>query len=241
LGEVKFYRGEAATAICDILRTEILTLQLEPGSALDETSLSVRFNVSRSPIREALNRLLVERLITASPNRSAIVAPVDIRNFPKFIQALDIQQRFATRLAAQNRTEEDITTMRVLAKNYNDSVKSDQPIKILGANFDFHYFIGKASANRYVEQQYGELLSLARRMLHIHIKYLDEMNDRSPLQDQHFDIIHAIESQNIEMADQLAHEHTMQFHDRFLAALHYYPSNKFDIQTTQKIGAKDCL
>lgn len=68
--------------------------------------------MSRSPIREALNRLLAERLVETLPNRSTIVAPVDLRSFTPFIQALDVQQRLATRLAAQNRTEADVLRLR---------------------------------------------------------------------------------------------------------------------------------
>lgn len=66
--------GAAAREIYHVLRDEILTLVLEPGLPLDETSLSKRFSVSRSPVREALNRLLAERLVETLPNRSTIVA-----------------------------------------------------------------------------------------------------------------------------------------------------------------------
>ena len=63
-----FQRGTAAAEIHDILRDEILTLALKPGSPLDEVSLSKRFAVSRSPIREALNRLTSSRLAQSLPN-----------------------------------------------------------------------------------------------------------------------------------------------------------------------------
>ena len=96
-------RGAASGEIYNALRDEILTLRLATGFPLDETSFSKRFSVSRSPIREALNRLLAGRLVETLPNRSTIVAPVDLRSFAPFIQALDVHQRLATLLAAQNR------------------------------------------------------------------------------------------------------------------------------------------
>ncbi len=230
-------RGQAASQVCDALRREILTMELKPGEPLDETRLSERFNVSRSPVREALNRLLAERLVQTLPNKTTIVAQVDLFHFPKFIEALDLQQRYATRLAAKNRTEEDLETIRALSGDYQSNVEQFQPLEILQSNFEFHYAIGEAGKNPYVTRQYGELLSDARRLLHIHIDYLLASHKESLLEDQHDDFCDAIEAQDIELADEVAHSHTMQFHDRFLAAQQYYVDDAFEFlpENTNKV------
>lgn len=224
-----FQRGAASGEIYGVLRDEILTLKLEPGSPLDETSLSNRFSVSRSPIREALNRLLAERLVETLPNRSTIVAQVDLRNFAQFIQALDVQQRLATRLAAQNRTAIDIARLRSLAGAFNETIDGAPPLGIMQANYAFHIAVSEAGRNPYVTRHYRELLSEARRLLHIHVQFLDTMNRKEVMQDQHHDIVDAIEAQDVVQADAIAHAHTMQFHDRFLKALQYAPAVGFDI------------
>ncbi len=224
-----YQRGAAASEIHAILRDEILTLTLEPGAPLDEVSLSKRFNVSRSPIREALNRLTASRLAQALPNRATIVAPVDLRNFPAFIHALDVQQRLATRLAAMHRTEADIARLRVLAEDFNRHIETLDALKLLQANFAFHLAIAEAGGNPYVTRQYRELLSEARRLLHIHVRFLDAVNRKDVLRDQHHDFIDAIEAQDVAAADAIAHAHAMQFHDRFLRALHYTPDPGFEI------------
>ena len=58
-------KGSSVREVCETLRNDILTLELEPGAPLDETSLAARFNLSRSPIREALIRLAGEGLVGA--------------------------------------------------------------------------------------------------------------------------------------------------------------------------------
>lgn len=224
-----FMRGSASSEIYSILRDEILTLKLEPGHPLDETSLSNRFSVSRSPIREALNRLLAERLVETLPNRSTIVAQVDLRNFTPFIQALDVQQRLATRLAAQNRQDTDLPRLRELAQSFDESVEEATALDILQSNFAFHLAIAEAGRNPYVTRQYRELLSEARRLLHIHVQYLDAINRKEMLHDQHHDFVDAIEAKDIAQADAIAHAHTMQFHDRFLKALEHSPDTGFDL------------
>jgi DNA-binding GntR family transcriptional regulator len=229
--EKPYQRGVAASEIHDILRDEILTLTLEPGTPLDEVSLSKRFAVSRSPIREALYRLTASRLAQRLPNRSTIVAPVDLNFFPEFIQALDVQQRLATRLAAQNRTEEDIPRLRELADAFNLYVDEASALKIMQANFAFHVGVAEAGRNPYVTRQYRVLLSEARRLLHIHVRFLDAANRKHVMRDQHHDFVDAIEAQDVEAADAIAHAHSMQFHDRFLAALRHVPDDSFKIGT----------
>src|SRR5512134_3641292 len=95
-------------SVYDALRTEILALTLAPGQLLDETSLAERFDLSRSPVREALIRLAAEELVVTLPNRSTIVAPIELASFPKYVDALDVAQRFNARLAAQLRTDADL-------------------------------------------------------------------------------------------------------------------------------------
>ncbi|TIQ54284.1 MAG: GntR family transcriptional regulator, partial [Mesorhizobium sp.] len=82
------------------LRNEILSLTLQPGQLLDETTLAERFDMSRSPVREALIRLSGEDLVVTLSNRSTIVAPIEVATFPKYVEALDLAQRVNTRLAA---------------------------------------------------------------------------------------------------------------------------------------------
>jgi DNA-binding GntR family transcriptional regulator len=82
------------------LREEILRMQLAPGAPLDEVSLSERFGLSRSPIREALARLSSEGLVVTLPSRSTVVTPIDFEGMPHFLDALDLLQRAVTRLAA---------------------------------------------------------------------------------------------------------------------------------------------
>src|SRR5262245_46033781 len=76
--ETKRAKGTGWKSVYDTLRTEILSLELPPGQLLDETTLAERFDLSRSPVREALIRLSSEELVVTLPNRSTIVAPIEI-------------------------------------------------------------------------------------------------------------------------------------------------------------------
>jgi DNA-binding GntR family transcriptional regulator len=105
-------RGTGGQVVHETLQREILSLTLPPGAPLDETQLARRFGLSRSPVREALNRLSAQNLVVMLPNRSTLVAPVDMTAFPRYVEALDLLQRITTRLAAEHRTEADIAEMK---------------------------------------------------------------------------------------------------------------------------------
>ncbi|WP_176476256.1 GntR family transcriptional regulator, partial [Pseudomonas indica] len=71
-------RRHGGRYIYEELRKQILTLQLKPGAQLDEVSLAAQFGVSRSPVRDALARLISEGLVTILPNRTTLVTPFEI-------------------------------------------------------------------------------------------------------------------------------------------------------------------
>ena len=68
-------RGAGVQMVYDRLRQSIVDLELPPGSALDEVRLSQQFALSRTPVREALVRLVADGLVTTQPNRGTVVAP----------------------------------------------------------------------------------------------------------------------------------------------------------------------
>ena len=77
-------RGAGVQTVYEQLRSAIVNLELPPGSPLDEVRLSQQFAMSRTPIREALVRLVGDGLVTTLPNRSTVVAPIDFEKLPTY-------------------------------------------------------------------------------------------------------------------------------------------------------------
>jgi len=196
------------------LRDEILELKLAPGTPLDETSVAKRFEMSRSPVREAIVRLSAEGLVHILSNRSTIVAPLDVANLPRFIEAIDYLQRATTRLAAVHRRDEDIAPMRETANIYDLHCKKGEPLSLSEANKTFHMLIAHAGGNSYLAQAYERLLDEGRRILHFHYTSVRRDGTEFPLSPAHHHMVDAIEARNEAMADKLAHEHTQVLHSR---------------------------
>ena len=214
--EVKRIRGTGWKSVYETLRNEILSLALPPGQLLDEMTLAERFDMSRSPVREALIRLGADELVVTLSNRSTIVAPIEVATFPKYVEALDIAQRMNTRLAAALRTEADLKTIAKRLKIFEAAVKTGNHLAMSEANKEFHMAIAHAGKNQYLASFYEKLLSQGQRMLHLHFEYLERTHEGYLLTDEHTLMLDAIRDKNVELADELAHAHTRQFQDNFI-------------------------
>ncbi|MDV7144174.1 GntR family transcriptional regulator [Tropicimonas sp. TH_r6] len=122
----------------------------KPGDRLVESELAERFGVSRTPIREALQRLETQSLL-ARDGRSLIVASLDHNQLAELYVVRSELEALAARLAARHATEEE---MRVLDQMIAADLKLiDDPSALARANRRFHRQIHLASHNRYLVQQ----------------------------------------------------------------------------------------
>ncbi|MGP0173584.1 GntR family transcriptional regulator [Pseudomonas sp. NCHU5208] len=209
-------RKHGGRYIYETLRRQILTLQLKPGAQLDEVSLALQFNVSRSPVRDALARLISEGLVTILPNRTLLVTPFEIEEFPNYIAALDLIQRAVTRLAALNRTEQDLQRIRQANVAYVEALGQGSFEVMSELNKAFHMEIARAGHNPYFTTYYEKLLGEGQRLLHLHFDFIVSSQSLKGADQDHDHIIDAIAKRQADLAEQASHEHTILFRDRFL-------------------------
>jgi len=202
-------RGSGAQKVYETLRKAILELELDPGSPLDEVSLSGQFEMSRTPIREALVRLAAEGLITSLPNRNTIVASIDFVRLPVYFEALSLMYRVTTRLAASNGRPEQLIQIRAWQAVFAEAVERQDALGMIASNRDFHVAIAEAGGNPYFTQLFTRLLDEGRRILRL---YYSSFDDKLPRQyvEEHEMMVKAIEARDAELSDRLAADHAAQ-------------------------------
>ena len=121
-----------------------------PGDRLVESELADRFGVSRTPIREALQRLETQSLLTRD-GRSLIVASLDHNQLSELYVVRAELEGLAARLAARHATAEEVRVLSDMVEA--DRALVDQPKALSRANRRFHKQIHLASHNRYLVQQ----------------------------------------------------------------------------------------
>lgn len=172
-----------------------------PGDRLVESELAERFGVSRTPIREALQRLETQSLL-ARDGRSLIVASLDHNQMAELYVVRRELEGLAAGLAAQHATSEEVRILREMVTA--DNALIDNPVALARANRRFHKQIHLASHNRYLVQQ----LDLVHRTMALMATTSLAVDGRGEIaQAEHDAIVTAIEENDAEAADSALREH----------------------------------
>ena len=123
-----------------------------PGDRLVESELADRLGVSRTPVREALQRLETQSMVTRD-GRSLIVASLDHNQLAELYVVRAELEGLAARLAAKHATEEEVRVLKHMIEE--DRAHLRDPEALARANRRFHKQIHLASHNRYLVQQLG--------------------------------------------------------------------------------------
>lgn len=214
-------RGDAATHIYEKLRSGILMMRLVPGSAIDEAAIVREFEVSRTPVREAIVRLAAEGLVVLLPNKGSQVAPLDLSKVRNYLEAMDVIQPAVTALAARRRLPADLEAIREACRAFDAATgAADNEAQVL-SNRDFHLAIARACGNDLLIVSYQRLLDEGLRIspLSLSTRFVPPAHERedfnAEISRQHWAMVEAIEKQDAETAARLADLHTEVTRDWF--------------------------
>lgn len=199
--------------IRDSLEEEILNGQFDPGAKLDEASLSKKFNVSRTPVREALRQLSASGLIELIPNRGAFLVQPSTNRLVEMFEVMASLEGMCGRLAARRISQEQrdelsaaLAKCRVCESDQNDADA------YYYANDEFHAVIHKAAQNNFlietVEQIERRLRPYRRVQLHVPRRKKDSLRE-------HEDIVKAIFAGDADLAEQKMQSHILVQGERF--------------------------
>ncbi|MCR9126746.1 MAG: GntR family transcriptional regulator [Rhodobacteraceae bacterium] len=140
------------------LRRRILATELAPGADLDEAGLSADYGMSRTPLREVLQRLQGEGFVELLAHRGAKVASMDIAVLRTFFQTAPMIYANIARLAAENRTPAQLDRLKAAQRDFADATGSGGASEAALANHRFHATIGEMAQNPYLVASLARLL-----------------------------------------------------------------------------------
>ena len=174
----------------------------KPGDRLVESELADRFGVSRTPVREALQRLETQGMLTRD-GRSLIVASLDHNQLSELYAVRTELEGLAARLAARHATEEETRLLRAMVTEDMALLDGD-PRVLARANKRFHRQIHLASHNRFLIQQ---LDLVHRAMALMATTSFAAVGRDAPALAEHERIVTAIEARDGEAAYQALRSH----------------------------------
>jgi DNA-binding GntR family transcriptional regulator len=186
------------------LLQRIVAGELPPGSRLRQEALAEELGVSRTPLREALARLVSEGLVDFAPNRGATVARRDFGDMEQAWRARLVLEPGAARMAAERRDPEEIARMREIVGRQRDV--ADDVTASFGLNRDFHLTLVAAGGNPHL-LQFAELLWLSRIGVPIFARQARDRGQIVVWAVEHEAIVDAVEAGSLTRAERLTRTH----------------------------------
>lgn len=175
----------------------IVTLRLAPGSAISESELSAHLGIGRTPIREALQRLARERLVSIFPRRGILVTEINVASQLRLLETRRELERLIARSAARRATDEERDRFRALAAAFEAAAKANDDVTFMRIDRDFNVLCSAASHNEFAAGAMSLMHSLSRRFWYLHYKQAADMPLTAKL---HADIARAIAAGDEERA-----------------------------------------
>jgi DNA-binding GntR family transcriptional regulator len=186
------------------LRHQILIGRLSPGQRLVEMQLAAQFNVSRTPIREALKRLIAEGLVATNSRNALVVREFDETEVEDIYAIRESLDGLAARLAAERATEADLARLRLVMELMDESARAERSDSVVHLNIKFHELLYAAGQNNRLASIGGSLQDAVQR--YSSMVFSDHDRVRAVLA-EHEAIMAAIESGDADAAEQAARRH----------------------------------
>lgn len=198
------------------LRDKIVMLHLAPGAPLNEATLMAELQLGRTPIREAVQRLASEGLITLRPRRGAFVADLSITDLQQIFEVRRVIEGYAAVLAAERATAADCATLRTaLAQLQNGDSNGDTQLH-MEIDRQFHRALARSAHNKYLETTLSRLYHLNLRLWFLALAKIGPMRESIEELQR---VIDAIERHDGPAAESAIRDHITGFQERIRAIL----------------------
>lgn len=180
------------------LKNAILKRTLAPGQKLNIFELAEQFNVSRTPVKEAFNRLHLEGLLVIKPRKGTYVAEMDIKKIMEVFDARQLFETWAAQIGVMQATDEDIQVLRRLCHEMDVyyKAKTFDYISFNELDTQFHYHIVKMGNNQSILDLYK---SLNAHQMTERAYYEIAYEKAKSTHDQHHAIVEAFEKRDLSL------------------------------------------
>ena len=181
------------------IKRQIITCQYMPGDVIDEKELIQKYGVSRTPIREALNQLTDENLVTIVPRRGTFVAPISVKDVRDLYDYIEILEPYVVQHAGKYIPREELEHYLQI---FSDEASMSQA-EYTEYDQEFHNLLITYCDNYYMAKTYANLQEHIQR-----VRMLTNAGERiTASRQEHMEIIEAMLAGDLEKMYLAAQKH----------------------------------
>jgi len=187
-----------------ILKEAIIKGFLEPGTKLLENKIAEEMHVSRTPVREAMQKLVAEGFVKTTPNQTMIVTEVSLEDVKEVLQIRGVLEGLAARIVAKKINEQGIGELESIVAQMSLHVSKKDLTSYCKVDDEFHNLILNVCGNKWIIQIRDNLGSFIYRF---RIKSLSVPGRLKCSLEEHQKIMGSLKKHNSEEADKLSQVH----------------------------------
>jgi len=190
-----------------LIRDQIVTLKLAPGSVIEEAKLRQELGLGRTPIREALQRLAHENLVSFVPHRGTFVSDINLTDLHRLTEVRTEMEGYAARLAADRATTSDRGQMQALMAEL-DTIDGADVHTLMRLDQRIHRLVYVTTRNQFLQAMLEEIFNLSLRIWFLG---LDRGVRIKQAVEEHRQLLDAIVSRDAQRAESVMRQHVMGF------------------------------
>jgi DNA-binding GntR family transcriptional regulator len=198
------------------IRDLIVSLELPPGSIVNEPELMERLGLGRTPVREALRALAQEKLIEVYPRRGIFVTSIDVRDLGSLSEVREVLEAHAARLAAERATPEERGEAAALIAELGRVVGERDERRLIELDQRIHRHVYRCAHNRFLEETLNEYYVLTLRLWFL---ALDRVARLDEAVQEHRELMEAIRDGDPARAAETMRRHVRGFEQAIRLAL----------------------
>ncbi|OFZ88652.1 MAG: hypothetical protein A2V78_12415 [Betaproteobacteria bacterium RBG_16_64_18] len=190
------------------IKHEITTLRFRPGEYLNEAQVSKLLRIGRTPVHQALNRLMLEGMVEVIPRKGVIVKAVSLNDVLEMIEVRIINETYCARLAVARADENDIAELTRILDESEKTVTTSDTARQMTLDRDFHSTLSRAARNAVLAEC---MRTLHDRSLRFWFISLRDPAHHVAVKEEHRAILNAIKARDPDAASDAVRNHIDSF------------------------------
>ena len=177
--------GLLADQAYEALRSKLIRLEIPPGAPIDEDAIAKELGMGRTPVREALRRLVLEWLVTVHPRRGTFALDISITDLASISDVRALLEGHAAERSAQRLTPGRREELAALIDEIEPTLRDGDAEAIIELDTRVHRFVYRCAENAFLEDTLVRALHLSARIWHVVVERLprlrEQVGDLTPL------------------------------------------------------------
>jgi DNA-binding GntR family transcriptional regulator len=195
-------------AAYEAIKHRIITCEFRPGEYINELQLSAMLKIGRTPVHQALDRLMMEGMVEVIPRKGVIVKPVSLNEVLQILEVQLINEPYGARLAAEHASDTDIKALDTVIEQAQHWASARNIEKLMLLDREFHAIVARATRNIVLSEQ---LRNLHEKSLRFWFISLTAPKQYETVQTEHAAIVEAIRRHDADAAEAAMRRHIESF------------------------------